>query len=201
VSLGARDWISGAKSGCRDTRVFRIVTRADFSRLSSNRGSGRGRLVEFVDDDGGDALYRFRVREAGWGDVDMTLSSSSSGKEAFRLITVEGFCGGGWVAFVEEDDEEGERRLEGGGGLFGVTRRGKVLKGAAKGVFCGRKASGERESILDCLDCLLLPARDRLMGPSSYRGCVFDTLMPMDEAAARDQSDGAANLLVAHGDG
>ena len=135
MSLGARDWISGAKSGCRDTRVFRIVTSVDFSRLSSNRGSGSGRLVGFADDDGGDALYRFMVREAGWGDVDMTLSSSSSAKEAFRLVTVEGFCGGGWAAFVEEDDEEGERRLVGGGGLFGVTRRGKVLNGAAKGVF------------------------------------------------------------------
>jgi len=65
VSLGARDWISGANSGCWDTRVFRIVIRAGFSRLSSNRGSGSDRLVGFVDGDGGDALDRFKLRGAG----------------------------------------------------------------------------------------------------------------------------------------
>jgi hypothetical protein len=76
----------------------------------------------------------------------MTLSSSSSANEAFRFATGESFWGcdgGGGVRFVVG----GEGRLGGGGGLFGVTRRGKVLKGA-KSLFCCRKARGERESIL-----------------------------------------------------
>ena len=118
----------------------------------------------------------------------MTLSSSSSAKEAFRLDTVEGFCGGGGVAFVEE----GESRLEGGGGLFGVTRRGKVLKGATKGVFCGRKASGERESIVGSLDRLLLPATWALC---SYRGgAVFCCRMMRRDAC----SDGRLRICSSH---
>jgi hypothetical protein len=99
-----------------------------------------------VFDEGGEARYRLRVRGAGCGEVDMTLSSSSSANEAFRFVTGESFCGcggGGGVLLVVG----GEGRLGGGAGLFGVTRRGNVLKGA-KALFCCRKASGERESIL-----------------------------------------------------